>query len=168
MSHAGRTKGIFLAAALFLTGAAVGALGLEAWHMMHGGPFGRMARLGPAAFITERMSHDLNLTPDQLARIRPIIKEMVAKQEQSREPCAAEGEAIAEKYLAQVRSLLTPEQVVRHDAIMKRVREHGMLMPPPPPGPFPPGEPPGPPPPGQSFGPPPGESPDHHPGQPPE
>ena len=154
-SHMSRGKGWLLASALFLTGAAVGALGLEAWHATRGGPFDRMARQGPAAFITDRMSHELGLTPAQQAQIRPIIEEMVAKMDQSREPCMAEGEAISERYQAKVRNLLTPEQAAKHDAIMKRLREQRRLMPPPP-GPLP-----GPPPDGPFGGPegfpPPGE-----------
>lgn len=154
-----RSKGLILAAVLFLTGALVGVLAGEAWHLLRGGPFGRMERLGPKAFILERMGEDLVLTADQKAKLKPLIEEMVDKLDQVHKPCFEEDQVIFERYQAQIRSLLTPEQAAKHKAMMERFsRRNGPGMPPPPPpghpGDGPRGMPP-PPPPGSPPPPPP-------------
>ena len=155
-----RGKGWLIAIAIFLTGAVVGALGLDAWHMMRGGPFGQVERLGPAGFIMEHMTGDLGLEPEQLWKIRPIVEEMVTKLDETRKPCIQEEEAVFEEYQAKIRATLLPQQIKRHDEMLERLRKLRQFRPPPrpplgPPPMFgaPPGPPLGPPP---MFGPPPG------------
>lgn len=141
-----KVQGWLLAAALLLSGAVVGALGMEAWRVWSGGPFGRMERLGPAAFVVDRMTKDLGLTKDQQDKITPLAEEMFAKTAEARKPFLEIEEAIFEEYQAKIRQLLTPEQAVKHEEVLSRIREHRKrMLAGPPPGP-PPGGPHGPPP----------------------
>jgi len=158
-----RNRGWMLAAALFLTGAAVGALGLEAWRMMRGDQFARMERMGPQAFILDRMSKDMDLSAEQRQKIGAVLQEMVDKLAEQRKPIMDQEEQTLEAYMARVRELLTPAQARIHDQRLEeaRKRRKNFMLGPPPPG-SPPGPPPGffgglpPPPPGHG---PPGEAP---------
>ncbi|WP_243358118.1 hypothetical protein [Fundidesulfovibrio terrae] len=148
-----RSKGLLIVAAIFLTGAAVGALGLEAWHAYRGGAFGKMERMGPAGFIMDHMNRELGLSSEQQAKIRPLVEEMVTKMDEARKPCFDAGEAVLEKYQGMIRTQLTPDQAKKHDEFLKRLRARGPHGPPPGgPGLF--GGPP-PPPPGMFGSPPP-------------
>jgi hypothetical protein len=155
-----RSKGLLIVAAIFLTGAAVGALGLEAWHAWRGGVFGKVERLGPGGFIMDHMTRDLGLSSEQQARIRPLVEEMVAKLDEARKPCFEAGEAVHEKYQGLIRKELTPDQAKKHDEFLKRLHARKLHEGPPPPPPGGPGlfgGPPPPPPGAGPQGPPPGQ-----------
>lgn len=144
-----RSKGWLIAIAIFLTGAVVGALGLDAWRMLRGGPFGKVERLGPAGFIMEHLSRELGLTPEQQSIIRPVVDEMVVKMDETRKPCIQEDEILFEQYQSRIHGMLQPEQAKRHDDLLERLRKFRKFGPPPGPPPGPPslfGPPPGPPP----------------------
>ncbi|GFK93785.1 hypothetical protein NNJEOMEG_01619 [Fundidesulfovibrio magnetotacticus] len=167
-----RTQGWLLALALLVCGMAVGALGMEAWRVWFGGPFGhfgRMERLGPAAFVVERMTQDLGLSAEQGKALTPLVEEMFARTAEARKPFLEAEDAIFEEYQARIRALLTPEQARKHEEIMVRLREHRKRMLSGPPGPPPPPDGrrgPPPPPPGPA-GPPPWISPGDPKGPPP-
>lgn len=156
-----RGKGLLIALVIFLTGAIVGAFGLEAFRVLRGGPFKHLEGKGPAGFIMERMSKDLGLSESQRKEIEPVILEMIAKIEQIRRPIQEQEEPVFDEYMARVRQHLTEAQAVKQDEIVKRMRDFRKRMqqgphdgPPPPP---PPGGlffgPPGGPPPGPGPGP---------------
>jgi len=137
-----RGKGLSIALVIFLTGAVVGAFGLEAFRVLQGGPFKHLEGKGPVGFIMERMNSDLKLSEAQRKEIEPVILEMIAKIEQLRRPIQEQEEAILEEYHARVRQLLTETQAVKQDEIVKRMRDfrkrmqqgpHGGSLPPPPP-----------------------------------
>lgn len=156
-----RRKGLLIALVIFLTGAIVGAFGLEAFRVLRGGPFQHLEGKGPAGFIMERMSKDLGLSESQRKEIEPVILEMITKIDQIRRPIQEQEESVFDEYMARVRQHLTEAQAVKQDEIVKRMRDFRKRMqqgphdgPPPPP---PPGGlffgPPGGPPPGPGPGP---------------
>ena len=131
-----------VALAIFITGAAVGALGVEALRLSHGWPFFRPEHRDMKTAITEHMSRELGLNAEQKQRIAPLIGEMLEQSHQARIPSLAAEEAVIDTYQARIRELLTPEQARKHDEIQARLREHRRRMPFPPDGPPPPGGPP--------------------------
>ncbi len=141
-----------VALAIFITGAAVGVLGLEALRMSHGWPFSTPRPMDIKSAILEHMSRDLGLSAEQKQHIEPLLGEMLEQSRQARLPSMAAEEAVIDAYQAKIREQLTPEQALKHDALLARIREHRKNMP------FPGGPPPdAPPPPGGFlfFGPPP-------------
>ncbi|WP_243312761.1 hypothetical protein [Fundidesulfovibrio agrisoli] len=158
-----RNRGWMLAAALFFTGAAVGALGTEAWRVVRGDQFARMQRMGPQAFILEHMTKDLGLSEEQRLKIGAVLKEMVEKLEEQRKPFMEQEERIRDDYMGRISQYLTPEQAKIHEKRREEMRQRRKNFEP---GVHPPGPPPGglglfggppPPPPGQgpADGPPP-------------
>ncbi len=58
----------------------------------------------------EQMTGNLNLTPDQKARVQPIIDQATPQIESIRREAMQKTRAVMENALAQIRPLLTPEQ----------------------------------------------------------
>jgi hypothetical protein len=139
---------------LFLMGAVTGALAMGAWFFNQGNPMARMERLGPAGFVMDRLSHELNLTEAQRQQIAPIVKDMMERGDALRKPCIEAEEKLFEEEQSRVSALLTPEQAARHAEMIARMKAHQPQFdsPPGPGGPHGPGGPgwpfsPGPPPP---------------------
>jgi len=111
-----------------------------AWHRCHGGrhPFsGHM--MSQQRFA--RLSHDLQLTPDQEKSVRFIIDNAHARAEQVHGQVEKDLAAIHRDSVDSVRKVLTPQQVVQFEKIHERIhRRHHTPMegprgdaPPPPP-----------------------------------
>lgn len=148
-----RNSGWMLAAALLLTGIVVGALGMEAWRIVRGDQFAHMKRVGPHAFLLDRLSADLNLSAEQRQKIEPLVREMMSRIDDERRPFMDKEEAILDDYMGRMDAFLTPEQVQKHEkrrAEFRERRKNMRLMPP-----GGPGGPGGPPPPDFFGGPPP-------------
>ena len=131
-----------VALAIFITGAAVGVLGLEALRMSHGWPFSLPRPMDMKTAILQHMSRDLGLSAQQKQHIEPLLGEMLEQSRQARLPSMAAEDAVIDIYQAKIREQLTPEQAIKHDAILARIREHRKNMPFPPGGPPPDGPPP--------------------------
>lgn len=125
-----------VALAIFITGVAVGALGMEALRMSHGWPFFRPEYRDMKTDVLERMSRELGLSAEQRQRVTPLLEEMMEQSRQARMPSLAAEQAILDTFDAKLREMLTPGQIRKHDEFLARMREHRGKMP------FPPGGPP--------------------------
>jgi Spy/CpxP family protein refolding chaperone len=70
----------------------------------------------------EHLSKDLNLTDDQKAKVQPIIDQTKPQMEAIHKEAMEKMHALMESTGAQIRSLLTPEQQTKFDA-MKKAQE---------------------------------------------
>jgi len=144
-------------AAIFLTGAVVGALLLLVLDRPSE-PFRRPPRKPMPVMVLEHLPHDLGLSRDQVAELKPVVEEMVEKLHEARKPFQQVEEAVFTEYQAKIAERLTPDQRRKQEELiarMKKMRDAG-FPPPPPDGGF------GPPPPGEGplpLGPPPGRFP---------
>jgi protein CpxP len=116
------------------------------------GPGGRGG--GPEQRL-EMMTTELSLTPDQVAKIKPILeasrKQMMELRESSapQEDRRAKMMALTESESTQVKAQLTDDQKPKYDVMLARMRERmrdrggngGGTPPPPPPPPPPPAAP---------------------------
>lgn len=144
-------------AAIFLTGAVVGAL-LMLVLGRPSEPFRRPPHKPMPVMVLEHMQHDLGLSKDQVQELKPVVEEMVEKIHAARKPFQQVEEAVFTEYQAKIAERLTPDQRRKQEELiarMKKMRDAGFPPPPPDdrfgPPPPPPGGGPLPP-----FGPPPG------------
>ena len=83
--------------------------------------------------MREHLRRQLELTPDQLSRISPIIDQASSKLEAIRVESAQRVRATLEESHRQIAPELTPEQRVKLEKIershKKRMRHHGFLPP---------------------------------------
>lgn len=70
----------------------------------------------------ERLTKALDLTPDQVAKIKPIFEQARPQMKAARQESKQKMEAIRENTMAQIRPILTPAQQQKFDAI-KKARE---------------------------------------------
>ncbi len=120
----------------FLLGLALGGAGVFSftwytghWHM----------RFDPQR-IVDRMRRDLNLSDNQVQQLRQIMDETDAKFKELRKQSSPAFDNIRHEMRDRIRRILTPEQVVKFDEIVRRheAREgRGRMGPPPPPPPPP-------------------------------
>ena len=64
----------------------------------------------------EQMTENLNLTPDQKAKVQPIIDQATPQIESIRREAMQKTKTVMDNALAQIRPLLTPEQQKQLDA----------------------------------------------------
>ena len=76
------------------------------WHHGHG-------------FMFDRMTETLNLTPDQQAKVKPIIDQARPQIIAIHQDAMQKTKAIMENAMSQIRPLLTPEQQTKADQIKK-------------------------------------------------
>lgn len=160
----GTLKKVLAGLVLFISGLVVGVFGTRLMGerstlaLLHGDSK-RFAEL-----VVHRLSADLDLTPDQRAKLRPIVLETAKKLAEIRREQEPKIKAAMEADTKAIKTILTPEQVEKFEAMLKRLEERRQALarfgpPPPPPGmgPMPPGDPlgMGPPPPPPGMGPPP-------------
>ncbi len=72
----------------------------------------------PLGHLTEK----LNLTADQKAKVQPIIDQTKPQIEAIHQDAMQKSKAVMDTAMAQIRPLLTPEQVTKFDA-MKQAHE---------------------------------------------
>jgi Spy/CpxP family protein refolding chaperone len=70
-------------------------------------------------FVFDRMTETLNLTPDQQAKVKPIIDQARPQIIAIHQDAMQKTKAIMENAMAQIRPLLTPEQQAKADQIKK-------------------------------------------------
>jgi protein CpxP len=98
-------------------GLALGTLALNAQpmgHEGHGGPGGH--QMGNPL---EHLTKDLNLTPDQQAKVGPIVDQAKPQIQAIHQEAMQKMQAVMESTTAQIRPLLTPEQQQKLDAMKK-------------------------------------------------
>lgn len=117
--------------------------------------------------ILRRLSDDLELSPEQREKLRPIVLQTAERMHEIRQEQEPKVREAIDKSIRDIKALLTPEQAEKFTAVMERLEKRRKAMerfgpPPPPPGMGgfpPPGGPHGPPPPPpdlEGFPPPPG------------
>jgi Spy/CpxP family protein refolding chaperone len=80
------------------------------WHGRHGGPL-------------EHMTETLNLTPDQKAKVQPILDQARPQIVAIHQEAMQKTKAVMETTMSQVRPLLTPEQQQKLDEMKKAHEE---------------------------------------------
>jgi Spy/CpxP family protein refolding chaperone len=99
--------------------AAIGAGGF-AWAQgeakgPHGGPGGWHGQGGPLDHLTET----LNLTPDQKAKVQPIIDQAKPQLQAIHQDAMTKAKGVMDSTMAQIRPLLTPDQQAKADGLQK-------------------------------------------------
>jgi protein CpxP len=102
--------------ALTVSGAlALGTLAAIAGEHGHGGP-GMHRMMGNPL---EHLTKDLDLTPDQQAKVTPIVDQAKPQIRAIHQEAMEKMHAVMENAGAQIRPLLTPEQQTKFDAMKK-------------------------------------------------
>ena len=86
------------------TGFAVGRGGHGGWH--RGNPL-------------DNISETLSLTPDQQAKVQPILDQAKPQLQTIHQEAMTKAKAVIDASITQIRPLLTPEQQTKLDAIVK-------------------------------------------------
>ncbi len=76
------------------------------WHGAHGSPL-------------EHITQTLNLTPDQQAKVQPIVDQAKPQIAAIHEDAMQKTKAIMDNVMAQIRPLLTPDQQAKADNLQK-------------------------------------------------
>ena len=110
-----QVKSSLLLAGIFIIGAVTGSaltVGLAS-HFMHAPGGGGSANGGDMkSHLMTHLTHKLNLTPDQQARIQPIVADAAAKLQALHHDEMRQGSQIFKAADEQISALLTPEQQV--------------------------------------------------------
>jgi Spy/CpxP family protein refolding chaperone len=80
-----------------------------------GGPHGGFGHHNPL----EEMSDSLNLTPEQKAKVQPIIDQARPQLKAIHEEAMTKAKSVVDNSISQIRPLLTAEQQTKLDAQMK-------------------------------------------------
>lgn len=100
---------------------ALGALAVQAeGHGGHGG-----GKQGPWGDPLGHLTKELNLTPDQQAKVAPIVDQAKPQIIAIHQEAMQKTQAVMETSAAQIRPLLTPEQQTKFDSLRKA---HGDMM----------------------------------------
>lgn len=83
--------------------------------------FPRGGRVQNPEAMLARMADELKLTPEQLAQVRPLVKQW-AEEAAPMAPQSPERHAVAERYLARIRPLLRAEQLPDFDRAVEQSR----------------------------------------------
>jgi protein CpxP len=84
-----------------------------------GGPDGPRGHHGDWGNPLEHLTKELNLTPDQQAKVGPIVEQAKPQIQQIHRDAMEKTRAIMENATAQIRPLLTAEQQQKLDAMKK-------------------------------------------------
>lgn len=105
-----------------LTIAAAGAIGLGgfAWANAQDGPGGFAGHGGQGhRFAMEHLTKSLNLTPDQQAKVKPLLDQARPQIMAIHKDAMQKTQAIVDKTMTQIRPLLTQDQQTKFDALQK-------------------------------------------------
>jgi len=106
-----------------LTLAAAAAIGLSgfAWANAQGGPDGFAGHGGwhGHQFAMQHLTKSLNLTPDQQAKVQPLLDQARPQIIAIHKDAMQKTQAIVDKTMTQIRPLLTQEQQTKFDALQK-------------------------------------------------
>ncbi len=108
--------------ALTVSGAlALGTFGLYAEGPEDGNDCGHGGMMGHGQWGNplEHLTKELDLTPDQQAKVAPIVDQAKPQIQAIHQEAMEKTRAVMENATAQIRPLLTPEQQVKFDAVKK-------------------------------------------------
>ena len=83
------------------------------------GGHGGHGRWGHGGFGMEHLTKSLNLTPDQQAKVQPLIDQAKPQIIAIHKDAMQKTHAIMDNTMSQIRPLLTPEQQKKFDALQK-------------------------------------------------
>lgn len=104
-----RGKAFTVLAAVFVAGAALGAVGMRAFE--HGGAHASLTPESAASVAVERLTSELELTPEQAERVKLILDESIMMEADH----FAQIHSIRENGRSQILQLLDHEQRVKFD-----------------------------------------------------
>ncbi|HUK30851.1 MAG TPA: hypothetical protein VLV89_07035 [Candidatus Acidoferrum sp.] len=123
-----KTAAVGLVLAVFVLGAALGALGMYwAGRSVMAGPGGR--RPAPQtsaernAHVVDGFTKDLGLTPDQQKQMLAILQQTGAKYKAVHDEMAPQMDAIRKEGRDQIRGILTPDQITKFDEKLRQMDE---------------------------------------------
>jgi hypothetical protein len=76
------------------------------------------------AFIMKRLSKKLNLTPDQQAKIQPIVEQMIEKRREFYRKTRPEIKTIMDQGFAQIKEELNEDQKKKLDELREKFQKH--------------------------------------------
>jgi periplasmic protein CpxP/Spy len=103
-----------------MTLALVGTIGLAPIAFAHEGGHGEgrgMKRMFKHKMGMEHLTKDLDLTPEQQAKVQPIVDQAKPQIRAIHEEAMQKTHSVMESTAAQIRPLLTPEQQAKFDAM---------------------------------------------------
>ncbi len=119
-----RRKAIVLVLVVFVLGIGLGALGAYvAGRSVWSAPTEGASHRGKRAHGVERLTRELNLSPDQQKQLGPILDDMQAKFRALHEQAAPQAEQVRQEGRARIRALLTPEQKLKFEDFLRRLDE---------------------------------------------
>src|SRR5438132_3200967 len=74
---------------------------------------------GPHGNPLDRMTETLNLTPDQKAKVQPILDQAKPQMAAIHQDAMQKSKAVMDSTMSQIRPLLTPDQQKKLDAVQK-------------------------------------------------
>jgi len=120
-----RREAALLVFVVFLLGLLVGGVGNHLWGERVWGRQQPRPHAGPPSReeVVNKLTAELQLTPDQQKQIGPIIDDTRAQIRAVYEPADAEHEKIRQQGRARIRAVLTPEQQPKFDQFLQRMDE---------------------------------------------
>ena len=123
-------------AALFLSGALIGSA-VTTWGI-HCSFENMRHHSGDSGYLLDRLTHNLDLTPDQKEKAAVLVKESIPKMDALRDGLRVQTKAVWDSFDAKLRTILTEDQKKKLDEMERRWRAHQDHGPgfggPPPPG----------------------------------
>ncbi|MGA8220317.1 MAG: hypothetical protein WB780_01590 [Candidatus Acidiferrales bacterium] len=114
-----RREAALLVIVVFLLGALVGGLATHVWSI-HAAAIG--IPHGPGQLI-DQLSHELQLSPDQLKQVTEIVDEAHTQVRVLYAPMNAQREQIRMQARERMRAILTPDQKVKFEGFMRHLDE---------------------------------------------
>ena len=129
-----RREAALLVLVVFLLGLLVGGVGNHLWGERVWGHQQAGPHQGPPSRqdIVNKLTAELQLTPDQQTQIGPIIDDTRAQIRAIYEPADAQHEKIRQQGRERIRAILTPEQQPKFDQFLQRIDEQRKKEAPPP------------------------------------
>ncbi len=122
MSSLGKRKLVLYVSVIFLAGAGSGAL--VTWRVCRSLPAPRLTPAEIGERLRARFQSRLGLTPDQMAKIDPMIDQAMRRVEVIREETASNVFANVATLHEQVVTVLTPEQKARFEELERERRNY--------------------------------------------
>lgn len=112
-----RREATVLVVVVFLLGAVLGGLATHVWTSHASQP---QPPRGPDQIIA-RLSHDLDLTPDQKKVVTGIVDETHSQVRALYAPLDPQREQIRQQARTRIRAVLTPEQTVKFETFLQEL-----------------------------------------------
>jgi Spy/CpxP family protein refolding chaperone len=117
-------KATVLVILVFLLGIALGAVGMRvAEQKVWGERRDDRGRMGGSARIVEQLTRELALTPEQQQQLNSILEDTRKKYEATYSAIRPQMEQARQEGRTHIRSMLTPEQLPKFEAYLRRIDE---------------------------------------------